>query len=156
MGVEQNSPILTPGVANLALSSAMAKSQASNQLTSSRSGNAVDLGYDWLRQMMYFLHHLGAGGEDSPEVMDILVRACELLDVVSGTKGGAVALQDQDLKLLVCCGLVQNVIQGRDDIEAQGISFLGIIQSYPANRRFTIKQYMLHDKVPSSHSTKIC
>jgi hypothetical protein len=65
---------------------------------------------------MEFLHHPGAGGEDSAEGMNILIRAGELLDVVSGTEGRTIALQYQNFEFLICRSLIQNLIQGCDDI----------------------------------------
>ena len=57
IGVEQNRPILTPGVANLAAARGDREVAARHQLAAGRGGGCLHRGDDRLRQRDDLLHH---------------------------------------------------------------------------------------------------
>ena len=59
-GVWQNRPPLPPGIANAALSAAIARSHDGHELTTGRRGQSVHLGDDRLGDGLDGVHHLGA------------------------------------------------------------------------------------------------
>jgi hypothetical protein len=70
IGVEQNRPILTPGVQKVDVSVQIARSQEATSWQPGGSGQAVDLGDHRHRQMHDGLHQFGAefhgAGEERP------------------------------------------------------------------------------------------
>ena len=64
IGVEQNSPILTPGVANRASSEATTRSQVAASWQPAAVATPWNLRYDGLRYLLNGLHQLAADVEE--------------------------------------------------------------------------------------------
>ena len=90
IGVEQNRPILTPGVANFAAREATARSQLATSWQPAAVAVRLHRGDDGLRQRDDLLHHAAAQCHDVLEIgaAAILVGAAriELLEIVAGGK----------------------------------------------------------------------
>ena len=87
IGVEQNRPMRTPGVANRASVVATARSQLATSWQPGRGGDAVHLGDDRLRDRLHRRHERAAGGEELGRLVALAGR--ELREVVPGREGGA-------------------------------------------------------------------
>ena len=95
MGVEQNSPIFTPGVANHASSDATGEVAGGDELAARGSRTAGDLGDHGLRNAVHREHELGADGEEL--VVERGVARDHLGEVVAGREHRSVRLHDDHL-----------------------------------------------------------
>ena len=94
IGVEQNSPMLTPGVAKLAVARGDREIAARDELAAGRRRDALHRGDHRLRQGDDLLHHGAAGVHDLLEIgaaaVGIAAPAGQLLEVVAGAERRAV------------------------------------------------------------------
>ena len=105
IGVEQNSPMLTPGVANAAALRRDREIAACDQLAAGRARRPLHAGDHRLRQMHDRLHHRGAGIHQLLEVGAAAIRIAaprgHLLHVVAGGEGRAVRREHDGAHALV-------------------------------------------------------
>ena len=92
IGVEQNSPIFTPGRGEARVVGGHRQIAAGHQLATRRGGDAMHLGDHRLRDGLDGQHHLGADVEQLP--IERGFPADHLAEIVAGAEGWAVAAQD--------------------------------------------------------------
>ena len=107
IGVVQKSPILTPGVENVAPSAATARSHAATSWQPAAAAMALDARDDRLRQPMELHHHPRAEGEQGLVVR--LRTTYQLVQVMPGTEDRAPGGDDHDAHRRVVGDLEQGV-----------------------------------------------
>ena len=94
IGVEQNKPMSTPGVANFAVGGGDCQIAARHQLTTGGGRHALHGGNHWLRQIDDLLHHRAAHGHDVLEIVSATIGiaspAGEFLEIVTRAEGRAI------------------------------------------------------------------
>ena len=140
IGVEQNSPIFTPGVANHVSLGGHRQVAGGHQLAPGGGGEPVDLGDHRLRDALDRLHELGADGEE------VLVEgqrpAGHLGQVVPGREAGAGAFDDDHR----AGDAPQRRDQLRHQLVRQGVALLGPVEGDPGDGPL-----VLHDQVVGLH-----
>ena len=94
IGVEQNRPMSTPGVANRRVDGGNCQVATRHKLTTGRGRHALHGGNDRLRQIDDLLHHRAAHRHDVAEIgtpsIGIASAAREFLEIVTRAEGRAV------------------------------------------------------------------
>jgi len=140
IGVEQNSPILTPGVANRAPSAAIARSHVA---TSWQPADALDGGDHRLRDALDRLHHPRADVEDLPL---LLQRAPDqLAQVVARREGGAVRPQHDGADLGPGALALQLVRELAHERGRERVALLGPVERDEDGREGVLRQQVLQD-----------
>ena len=123
MGVEQNRPILTPGVAKRAAGGGHRQIAACHQLAARRRGDALHLGDDGLGMAHDRLHQLRAlreqGGEGGLAIVGIRAVRRHFLEIVAGAESRAVRGDDDDAhglssrrhRALICSAAIRRFAQ---------------------------------------------
>ena len=115
MGVEQNSPISTPGVANLCLAGGDGEIATRHQLTAGGGRHTLH-GRDYrLGQIHDPLHHIAARRHDVMEIGSAGIRvaaaAGEFLKVMPGAERGSIGSKHDRSNSVVGCDVTQRAGQ---------------------------------------------
>ena len=110
IGVEQNRPILTPGVQKVELSVQIARSQLATSWQPAAAA-AVDLGDHRLRQPVDLQHQVGTEPqrrfEEGPSFVCVRAMRRQFLQIMAGRKEGAGGRQDHNAHIIGLSGGVQ-------------------------------------------------
>ena len=144
MGVEQNSPILTPGVAKRASWLATARSQLATSWQPGGRGDAVHRGDHRLRRAHDGQHHVGAGGhglgEEGAAAVGIVAMRRQFLEIVTGGEGRAGAGDDDGANGIRAADLANGAGQRRDQLLGEGVARLGPVQREQRDRTAILAQ----------------
>ena len=132
IGVEQNNPILTPGVANLAASRGDGEIATRHQLAAGGRGGALDCGNNRLRQVDDLLHHAAAQPHDVREIaapaVFILAVGIELFEIVAGGKGLPVRGEYHDMDRAILRDRGERIGQRFEGRFGQAVARLGPVE----------------------------
>jgi hypothetical protein len=103
----------------------------SHELAAGSGGDPVHPRNHRLGNLVEEKHHLHAGGKDGAILLDI--SRCHLADVMAGGKNRPVAPEYDDLGLLIPADRTQAIDHLLDEVEAEGIPFIGPVHGHGDN-----------------------
>ena len=137
IGVEQNSPMSTPGVANVAALRGDREIAACDQLASGGGGDALHGGDHRLRQLHDGLHHRAAGihhlGKIGAPAIGIGAARGQFLHVVAGGKRRAVGCDHHRAHAGIVVNVFQRRMQFGDHGFGQAVARRGAIERQHGN-----------------------
>ena len=149
IGVEQNSPMRTPGVAKRASVVGDGEVAARDELAARRRGDAVHLGDDRLRDRLHGRHQPAAGGEQLGRVVALAGR--QLGEVVAGREGRTGPGDDDHPSR----GPFEGLLQLPHQLERQRVAPLGPVERDPRDRFDVLHQEVLPRAHPVDRTARV-